>query len=541
MDQQAYAPQTALTRDQRRQFAVLGLALVAVVAIFERTFPYLYGVWHQEEYSHGFLVPVISAFLLWQRRGRIAQVGLRPSWAGVAIVAVGIAIHLFGMLASITTVDTYALVIVLLGIALALMGWPAFRIALVPLALLFLMNPIPNFFYYNLSSQLQLMSSQLGVAFMRLCGVSVFLEGNVIDLGNYKLQVAEACSGLRYLFPLMTLGVIMAYLFKGRAWMRWCLFLSTIPITVLMNGLRIGVIGVLVDRFGIAQAEGFLHQFEGWLVFMSCFAVLLGLAWLLLRLTGERRSWRDLVSFGPPPPRAAAAPTAARVPGKPALALLLLLLLAVVPARAVPTRMEVRPQRADFTEFPLLVGGWHGRRQTIEAVYLDTLKLDDYVMADFVRNAVDGTGSGTAPGADSGVPINFYVAYYASQRTGQSVHSPRSCLPGGGWRILEFGQHAVQGVRTNGTPLRVNRAIVQHGNDRELVYYWFQERGRNITNEYLVKWYLLEDAVLRNRTDGALVRLITPLRDNEPAAAADGRLAQFAGTVLPALRDYLPN
>src|SRR5215469_17929239 len=103
MDQQAYPPPTAVARNRTLQYAVVALALLAMAAIFHRTFPYLYGVWHQEEYSHGFLVPFISAFLLWQRRGRIAQVGIRPSWAGVAIVAVGVAIHLFGMLASITT------------------------------------------------------------------------------------------------------------------------------------------------------------------------------------------------------------------------------------------------------------------------------------------------------------------------------------------------------------------------------------------------------------------------------------------------------
>jgi len=136
--------------------------------------------------------------------------------------------------------------------------------------------------------------------------------------------------------------------------------------------------------------------------------------------------------------------------------------------------------------------------------------------------------------------VNLYIAYYASQRTGQSAHSPRSCLPGGGWRILDFGQREVAGVVRDGVPLRVNRAVVQQGSSRELVYYWFEERGRNITNEYLVKWYLLEDALLRNRTDGALVRLITPVAENERVAVADARLAQFSATVLPVLQSYVP-
>jgi exosortase len=105
----------------------------------------------------------------------------------------------------------------------------------VPLLLLGLMIPLPTFLYQGLSAQMQLISSQIGVAIIRLFNISVFLEGNVIDLGNYKLQVAEACNGLRYLFPLMALGFIAAYLFKGALWKRAVIFLSTIPITILMN------------------------------------------------------------------------------------------------------------------------------------------------------------------------------------------------------------------------------------------------------------------------------------------------------------------
>jgi len=538
MDSHVQAPHPQVFRYTRAQLMVAALAIVALGLLFRNTFAYLFGVWHQEEYSHGFLIPLISGYLLWQRREQFAHVEFRSSWLGVLIAASGVAIYFLGALASITTVDTYALVIVLLGAALAVMGWQAFRIALVPLALLFLMNPIPAFFYYNLSSQLQLISSQLGVAFMRLCGVSVFLEGNVIDLGNYQLQVAEACSGLRYLFPLMTLGVVVAYLFKGRSWMRWCLFLSTVPITILMNSLRIGVIGVLVDHLGIAQAEGFLHWFEGWVVFMACLLVLVGEARLLLRLTGDRRPMRDWFALELPPARAAAPVVHARKLGKPAAVVLAILLAAVLPARALPKRVEVRPARLDFAEFPLDIGPWRGRRQRLGAVYLDTLKLDDYVLADFVRRGETGSESEAMGPPPS---VNLYVAYYASQRTGQAAHSPRSCLPGGGWRILDFGQREVSSVKSNGVPLRVNRAIVQQGASRQLVYYWFQERGRDITSEYLVKWYLLEDALLRNRTDGALVRLITPLPVNESPAAADTRLARFTATVLPTLQQYLSN
>ena len=514
----------------------VAVAVVALTLMFQSTFLFLYVQWlEREEYSHGFLIPLVSAFLLWQRRAQFAQLPLRGSWAGVMLVFLGLAIYFVGSLASIMSVDSYALVIVIAGCVLGVMGWDAFKLAAAPIALLFLMNPIPTFFYNTLSLHLQLISSQLGVAIMRLVGVSVLLEGNVIDLGNYKLQVAEACSGLRYLFPLMTLGVIFAYLFKGRAWMRWCLFVSTIPITVLMNSIRIAVIGALVDQFGIAQAEGFLHWFEGWVVFMICFLVLVAEAWWLLRLDGKRHSLRDLFSLEALPAEALGAPaTRVRELGVPAVLLLTVLLLAVVPARALPQRAELRPARVDFGEFPLLLGEWRGRREQLDTIFLDTLKVDDYLLADFVHEPRVDARSGFAP-------VNLYVAYYASQRTGEAVHSPRSCLPGGGWRMSEFGQRTITDARAADTPLLVNRAIVQQGSERQLVYYWFQERGRNITNEYLVKWYLFEDALLRNRTDGALVRLITPLRHDEAAADADARLARFATAVRPVLADYLPD
>jgi len=286
---------------------LLILAATAVVLVFQDTFGYLYGQWQRSEYSHGFVIPLISAYLLWRQRARFAQLSWRTSWSGVALALVGLSIYLLGRLGSITTLDAYALVIVIGGCVLGVMGWEAFKLALVPIALLFLMNPVPQSFYNDLSLELQLLSSQLGVALMRVFGVSVLLDGNVIDLGNYKLQLVAASSGLHYLFPLMTLGVIIAYLFRAKAWMRWCLFLSTIPITVVMNSLRVGVIGILVGRFGIQQAEGVLPWLEGWVIFIGCLLVLFAEAWALLRLTGDRRSLRTVLT-----PELPAAPAVAR-------------------------------------------------------------------------------------------------------------------------------------------------------------------------------------------------------------------------------------
>jgi EpsI family protein len=157
---------------------------------------------------------------------------------------------------------------------------------------------------------------------------------------------------------------------------------------------------------------------------------------------------------------------------------------------------------------------------------LQTLMLSDYLMANY---------HGPAPRS-----IALYVAWYDSQRAGRSVHSPRSCLPGGGWQIAELEQVEVPGVQASGRPLRVNRAIVALGDQRQLVYYWFQQRGRVITSEYLAKWYLFWDSLVRSRSDGALVRLIVPVAEGEQSTNADRDLQRFAVELAPVLDRYVP-
>jgi exosortase D (VPLPA-CTERM-specific) len=393
--------------------------------------------------------------------------------------------------------------------------------------ILLFMVPLPEFLYQDVSASLQLLSSEIGVWFIRLFGISVYLEGNVIDLGIYQLQVAEACSGLRYLFPLMTIGFLMAYLFKTALWKRTLLFLSSIPITILMNSFRVGTIGVMVEHWGVGMAEGFLHEFQGWVVFMLCGAIMLLEMMVLARIGAQRGPWRELfgLEFPAPTPRS---PPAVRRPVPASLYASTAVLIVVAAASlSLPERAESIPQRLSFARFPNNLGPWTGRREVLEPIYLDRLMLDDYYLADFTRGQE--------------LPINFYVAWYDSQRAGRSAHSPRSCLPGGGWQILSFAQRTIPGVRSERELLRVNRALIQMGSQRQLVYYWFQQRGRVITNEYAAKWYLFWDSLTRNRTDGALVRLVVALPPGGSTAAADQQLSEFAATAARALTPYLPD
>lgn len=519
------------SRDLWRQPAVKWGTFALVAGLFGFLFGEgvgeLWRIWNgREEYSYGYFVPFLTLFLIWLKKDELAQTQGSSSWWGTLVVLGGAVLFVVGEMSTLYLLIQYAMIVVVFGMTLAFAGWARFRLIWAPLALLFFMVPLPQFLQQEISSQLQLISSELGVAVIRLFGISVFLEGNVIDLGSYKLQVVEACNGLRYLFPLMTFGFLAAYLFKAPIWQRATVFLSTIPITVLMNSFRIGVIGVLVEYFGKGMAEGFLHEFEGWVVFMACLAILVGEIWVLTRLQAGKPSLRDVFGIDLPRNFGIDPQTWAGNIPKPYVSAAAILIVAAVFSGISTVRIDNGQARRDFAKFPEQLGEWRGRPATLELAVLDELKLNDYLLSDFQDGA--------------GLPVNLYVAYYDSQRKGESSHSPRTCIPGGGWKIERITQEPVANVTVWDRPLTVNRAEVMRGPARMLVYYWFQQRGRVMTNEYLVKWFIFQDALVAKRTDGAMVRLTTAIRNDETWESGDQRLRRFAEAAMPRLDEYLP-
>jgi EpsI family protein len=206
--------------------------------------------------------------------------------------------------------------------------------------------------------------------------------------------------------------------------------------------------------------------------------------------------------------------------------ILALTFVMAITSQVLPERSEIIPQRNLFADFPLNIDGRKGKSNELESIYLESLKLSDYALIDYAE--------------ENGKLINFYVAYYESQRKGVSAHSPRTCLPGGGWRIKELDQIKLDGVTAAGKQLEVNRVVIQLGDNKQLVYYWFQQRGRIITSEYLVKWYLFWDSLTKQRTDGALVRLTAMVPPDEEISKTDELLHEFAKDVSTKLDRYIP-
>jgi EpsI family protein len=212
---------------------------------------------------------------------------------------------------------------------------------------------------------------------------------------------------------------------------------------------------------------------------------------------------------------------------RPFLAALLVMVAALPFVGFIDERPEIVPERQSFDQFPLTHNGWTGRQLTLDGATLDTLKLTDYKQVDF--SDADNTR------------INFYVAWYAAQKYGIGIHSPRACIPGGGWEIVSLEEHTIPGMQhVSGTPLVVNRALIQKNGNSQVVYYWFEGRNRDITNEYWAKWYLFWDALTLSRTDGALVRLIIHAPNPEDLSAADQNLVRFLKDFYPLLPAYTP-
>ena len=503
------------------------LATVLLGYLYADSLAFLYRQWGSEDYSHGMFVPLISLFLIWQARHRIAAVGVKNTWWGLTVISAGLFLYWIGEFATLFVLQHVSLWMVIVGLVIALIGVRGARVIAFPLSYLLTSIPLPVFLYASLSSQLQLWSSALGVGCLQLVGVTAFREGNVIDLGPIQLQVVEACSGIRYLLPLTSLALLCAYLFKDRMWKRVLLVLSSIPISVLVNGFRIGMIGVLVEWYGQGAGEGFYHLFEGWVLFMASLGLLILEMWVLARIgtMGDRSSFLSRFTWTDRSPSTSALASTS-LPAAYLCSVALLIPVAFASTFMVE-REEVPPPRALFVDFPMKLDGWLGTSLTLEQQYIDALRFDDYVLADYRFG--------------DGQPVNLYAAYYRSQRKGQSAHSPRSCLPGGGWEISSIHGMDLPASTTMLRSLHVNRALIQKDSQKQIVLYWFKQRDRILSNEYLVKIYLFWDAVSRGRTDGALVRIASLVGPGETEDIVDQRLRRFVATIDPELTRYVPD
>ena len=501
-----------------------GLYFLLGAGIFFNTFTYLIPQWQRDDFTYCYLVPLIFIYLIWEKKDRLLATASRPSWKGMPVLCLGIIFFWLGELGGEYFTLYLSFWLVVVGLCWLHLGWKKLKIIFFPLVLILTMFPPPNFIYQKISVTLKLASSQLGVAIMQLFGMSAYREGNVIDLGFTQLQVVDACSGLRYLFPLMVLGILLAYFYKEAVWKKVLLVVSTIPVSIFVNGLRIASVGMLYPVFGPKVAKGFFHDFSGWFIFMVSLVILLAEMWVLKKIIPQDYKGRGTGTDSEG--REVGQPKIRNFFFQPKFMVAVLLMGTTWGlSQGIEFREKV-PIAQSFDQFPVKIGEWNGTRGIMEQKFINALDLSDYVMMNYQDK--------------KGRNVNFYVAYYESQRKGESIHSPATCLPGSGWAFRQAGAVKLPFKVKDKGLMSVNRALMEKRGTRQLTYYWFPQRGRILTNAYQLKLFAFWDALTMQRTDGALVRVMTPVYEFEELENAEKRLQGFVKEIVPTLEEYLP-
>jgi exosortase len=248
-----------------------GAALIAVLmlAVYFRVLVKLVVDWAEiPDFSQGFLVPIFAAYLVWVKRETLRNTKIAPTWNGVAVVALGLVVLLLGVYGAELFLSRISLVILLAGLVLSFGGWPLLKELRFPLLVLVLAIPIPAIIFNQITFPLQILATKLASALLQLFDVPVLREGNIIQLSVMKLEVAEACSGIRSLMSLITLAIFYGYFLEKSSLRRTVLAVASIPIAIAANAVRIFGTGLCVQYWDPDKAMGFFHEFSGWVMFL---------------------------------------------------------------------------------------------------------------------------------------------------------------------------------------------------------------------------------------------------------------------------------
>lgn len=244
--------------------------------------------WTDPDYAHGFFVPFVSGYVLWHQRARWIHSEVRPSNLGFLVMVGGVVLLLGGSLGAELFTSRFSLLVLLAGMVLFLAGWKMLRSISFPLGYLIFMIPIPVLIYNQITFPLQLLASRFATSCLEFMQVPVLREGNILILPNYSLEVVEACSGVRSLMNLIALAVAYVYLVDRRRWVRYTLPVLMVPIAIVSNAFRLVGTGFLTYHFGPKAAEGFFHEFSGWIIFLVAL-VLMFVCHLILRRIGKKQ------------------------------------------------------------------------------------------------------------------------------------------------------------------------------------------------------------------------------------------------------------
>ena len=500
-----------------------------------------YDWWTDENYSHGLLVPFIIGFIVWIEFEDLKKAVERPKfWLGFGAVLFALFLLLGGTLGAELFTQRISFVLILIGITVYFFGAKILQLLVVPFVLLLLSIPIPQIIFNKIAFPLQIYASQMAVWGIRLFEVPTVRKGNVIEIlpqgatQIIALEVVEACSGIRSLMTLMTLGLILAYFTREKRhdvrenwlfclksfdfWRAVILMLSAIPIAVLTNAARVTATGVLTYYYGKQATENFWHDLSGWLVYLVALGLLILINFALKKLhrrsaRTQRENVEDLSGISSSTARHSV------------WLLVAALIFGGVFINWFEQRGEAIVERQSLIHLPTKLGDWRQKGSEIRFSEQteSVLGTSDYTMREYVL-----------PG---GRLANLYIGYYASQRTGATYHSPQNCLPGAGWVMKQ--PEIIEITTPEGKTFSANRYRLENGEYNEIMIYWYQGRGRAEASEYRDKINTVWDSVLRRRSDGAMIRVMTSVGHSE--ADANRAAIDLSAQIADEISAFVPN
>ena len=519
--------------------------------------------WDDENYSHGLLVPFVIGYIIWLEFDTLKNAPKNPSvWLGFALIFSALVLLLGGTLGAELFTRRFSLVLTLAGIVVYFWGAKFLKLLVVPFALLLFAIPIPRIAFNKIALPLQMYASQMAIWGMRFFEVPSVRKGNVIEIlpqgatQIVALEVVEACSGIRSLMTLVTLALVLAY-FTGSGdkrarndwfdflknfdfWRAIILMLSAIPIAVFTNAARVTATGVLTYQYGNRATEGALHDASGWLVYVAALVLLLlvnlGLKKVLsFKSQVSSQSESQITDFGFQNEnrkmniKDEEASPSSTVSASPRLRVSVPLLVAVLLIGGIfinwfEQRGEAEVRRRSLSEVSTQLGDWRQKGNAIRfsALSEKLLATTDYTMREYVL--------------PEGRMANLYVGYYASQRFGVTYHSPLHCLPSSGWTMKQ--PQYIEIKSASGKTFTANKFIIENGVYKEVLIYWYQGRGRATASEYTDKINTVWDSVLRRRSDGAMVRVMTGVGNSEAEATA--KAIDLAAQAAAQLSEFVP-
>ena len=518
----AMVPRMGLLWSNRYGWVLLAVAILAPLPLFWFGFVGLWHEWALPEHLFKRYVPLLSLALLYRsNQARSLSAASRGGpWCGVLVVAFGLLLAVVGHLEELDdfvflaiAVYTVGLVVILFGVRNSLTLW-------IPIAFLAFMLPIPRIIYRDLIQPFEKAATELGMSGLQLAGVPVDLTGTMLDFGAVQLSVGDATAGLSNLLPvLMILLFLLAY-FRRRPLI--VPLILAVPVIVSLAGLQIVAIGIAAGHLGSDLGDLPLRLARQWLVFACAAAILFSIGLVALRWAGPRA-----VTAGRVGPRLKEVRRAPVEPGP-------LLLAALLSAVAFSTTFVGSPrqsgpiERDAFWLFPPEIAGWSGSNWVIDRGTMSVLQADDYIQMVYWNE-------------NERAEVSFWSAYYHTQRPSRgSIHSPERCLPLDGWNILTF--HRTEIFLPGKVPegLWVNRATITRDGVTSLVYYWFEGRGQRVAHEIKARMLARLDSLRIGRTDGALVRFVTPILPDESESDADARLQRFLTVAIDHLPRFIP-